>query len=92
MAPRNQYIYGEVDDLCTLAAFYAYHITMNHAFLAGNKRTAVAACVSFLVVNGCKCGFSGKSLGRQIERMIKGRADISNLADYLRQRTTLPSP
>ena len=33
--PRNQWEYGE-DDLCALAAAYAYGIARNHPFVDGN--------------------------------------------------------
>lgn len=35
-----------------MAAVYAFHICMNHPFVDGNKRTAFAAAVVFLRLNG----------------------------------------
>jgi len=35
-----------------IAAIYGYHICKNHAFSDGNKRTAVAAMLVFLKING----------------------------------------
>jgi death-on-curing protein len=35
-----------------MAAAYGYHLAMNHAFRDGNKRTAFAAMVVFLRMNG----------------------------------------
>ena len=34
------------------AAAYGFHVCMNHPFVDGNKRTALAACLVFLEVNG----------------------------------------
>jgi death-on-curing protein len=34
------------------AAAYAFHIAKNHPFLDGNKRTALAAALAFLHING----------------------------------------
>jgi death-on-curing protein len=34
------------------AAAYLYHLTMNHPFIDGNKRTAFAVMDTFLRVNG----------------------------------------
>ena len=44
--------YGEPEDLFDLGAAYAFYISNAHAFIAGNKRTAVAACLAFLKLNG----------------------------------------
>ncbi|MDZ8222956.1 type II toxin-antitoxin system death-on-curing family toxin [Nostoc sp. ChiVER01] len=34
------------------AAAYLYHLTMNHPFIDGNKRTAFAVMLTFLNLNG----------------------------------------
>ena len=36
------------DDIFEMAAAYLYHITQNHPFLDGNKRTGAAAAIVFL--------------------------------------------
>jgi death on curing protein len=51
-ATESYAIYGDPEDLFDLAAAYAFYISEGHAFVAGNKRTAVAACLSFLKING----------------------------------------
>lgn len=50
-APLNDYSYGGAD-LFGIAATYAFHIAQAQAFLDGNKRTAVAAALTFLRGNG----------------------------------------
>lgn len=35
-----------------LAASYAFHLSRNHPFMEGNKRTAVGAALVFLRLNG----------------------------------------
>lgn len=35
-----------------MAAAYAFHLAKNHAFLDGNKRTALASALVFLALNG----------------------------------------
>jgi death on curing protein len=49
--PRNKFAYGETD-LAALAAAYGYGIARNHAFVDGNKRTALASMIVFLNLNG----------------------------------------
>jgi death-on-curing protein len=48
---RNTYLYGR-GDLFDIAASYAFHIAEAQAFVDGNKRTAVAAALTFLAGNG----------------------------------------
>lgn len=49
--PENKHTYGE-NDLCTLAAAYAFGIAKNHPFNDGNKRAALMTAHAFLIVNG----------------------------------------
>jgi death-on-curing protein len=49
--PANRASYGE-PDIAELAALYAIGITRNHPFIDGNKRTAFAALVTFVDLNG----------------------------------------
>lgn len=48
--PRNRWA-CEQGDLAALAAAYAFGIARNHAFVDGNKRTALLALVTFLGLN-----------------------------------------
>lgn len=41
-----------VSDPIEIAAAYLFYICKNHAFVDGNKRTALAACLVFLEENG----------------------------------------
>lgn len=51
MQPEAAYFYGQ-GDLGAIAAAYAFHLAQNQPFLDGNKRTAVAAALTFLELNG----------------------------------------
>jgi death-on-curing protein len=48
--PINKFAYGETD-LPALAAAYGFGIARNHAFVDGNKRTALASIIVFLNLN-----------------------------------------
>ena len=48
---KNTFYYGH-GDLFDVAASYAFHLAESQAFLDGNKRTAVAAAMVFLALNG----------------------------------------
>jgi death-on-curing protein len=41
-----------ISDAIEIAAAYLFYICKNHAFVDGNKRTALAACLVFLEENG----------------------------------------
>ena len=45
----NEYLHATIPQM---AAAYAYHICENHALIDGNKRTALAAALVFLDING----------------------------------------
>lgn len=52
--PRNVFAYGSSVTLPRLAASYAFGLARNHAFIDGNKRTALVASEGFLRLNGLK--------------------------------------
>ena len=40
------------EDIAEIAAAYLFYLCKNHAFIDGNKRTALGACIVFLRLNG----------------------------------------
>ncbi len=50
-APENRFYY-EKADVFGCAAAYAFHLSMSHAFVDGNKRVAAIAAEVFLLING----------------------------------------
>jgi len=40
------------EDLTEITAAYLFYLCRNHPFIEGNKRTALAACIVFLRLNG----------------------------------------
>ena len=49
--PINRYHYGNTD-LASLVGAHGFGLARNHAFVDGNKRTALLAIVTFLGLNG----------------------------------------
>lgn len=81
---QSVYFYAQ-GDCYEIAATYAFHIAQAQGFLDGNKRTAVAAALTFLAVNGY--GF-WKDDGRLYELMIsvaEKREGRKELAELFRQ-------
>lgn len=51
--PKNLFYYADPKpSIPEIAAAYAYGIARNHAFIDGNKRTALVVCRLFLALNG----------------------------------------
>ena len=83
--PVNQWSYGE-DDLCALAAAYAFGLVRNHPFTDGNKRTAWVAARLFLRKNGIALSYDEVDAVRTVERLAAGELSEAELADWFRKR------
>jgi len=71
--PRNIATYG-TPDLADLAAAYAAGIARNHAFVDGNKRTAIIVAAGvFLPLNG----YEITATNEEVVRLMLGVADGS---------------
>ena len=82
--PLNQWTYGE-DDLCALAAAYAYGIARNHPFTDGNKRTAWVFARLFLMLNGQTLSFTPRMAIEVVLALAAGELGEDELADWFRQ-------
>ena len=83
--PLNQWTYGE-DDLCALAAAYAYGIARNHPFADGNKRTAWVFARLFLRLNGQTLAFAPRDAIDIVLALAASELSEDELADWFRQR------
>ena len=84
MQPRNIYYYGE-EDLFGIAAAYAFHIAQAQACLDGNKRTGVAAALTFLKGNGIDLDGAEKPLYEAMIAVANRAMSREDVADLLRQ-------
>jgi death on curing protein len=80
--------YYEETDIAAQTALLIEGIAMAHAFVDGNKRTALIAGVTFLGVNGYKLQDARDRLAKQIEELVTGR-DIEQFTKWLRIRIKL---
>ena len=82
--PQNLAAYG-TPDVADLAASYAVGIARNHAFIDGNKRTAlVVAAGVFLPLNGYKLGASDGESVRAMLAVADGTMSEPELAVWFR--------
>ena len=77
----NHSIYEEVDDLHALAAMYCIAIARGHAFVDGNKRTALNAAVLFFLRNGIRM-HSVKGLDDIIVKVATGELGWKELTAF----------
>src|ERR1041385_1973377 len=85
--PQNILAYGEpAPDLAALAAAYAYGIARDHPFVDGNKRTALVAARTFLIVNGVDLEATQDEKYLTFLELAKGTLSEEQLADWIRKR------
>ena len=82
--PQNLAAYGE-PDTAALAASYAYGLAKNHAFVDGNKRTALVALEYFLALNGFELTADDGQCVLVILSIASGAFTEEELADWIRQ-------
>lgn len=71
-------------DLFEMAAAYAFHLCQNHPFIDGNKRTALAAALVFLDLNGLVIVDPRGRLKDAMLRIASGKSSKSNFAKFLK--------
>jgi death on curing protein len=81
--PVNKLSY-EQPDMADLAAAYAYGIARNHPFVDGNKRTALVASRTFLLINGFQVGAPKDALLKTFLDLAAGMLSEQDLATWFR--------
>lgn len=67
-----------------MAAAYAFHICQNHAFIDGNKRTALASSLVFLELNGISIADPEEKLYEALMNIASGKSSKESFAEILR--------
>src|SRR4029077_1998856 len=75
-ANRQHY---EGADLATCAATYAYHLTRNHPFVDGNKRTGAAVAEIFIRLNGHRLTATNDEVVSLFFAVAEGRASRADV-------------
>jgi death-on-curing protein len=85
--PQNLLAYAQPrPDLAALAAAYAYGIARDHPFVDGNKRTALVAARTFLLLNGVNLEASQDEKYLTFLQLAQGTLTEEQLADWIRKR------
>jgi death-on-curing protein len=74
----------EQPDVADLAAAYAYGKARNHPFIDGNKRTALVASRTFLLVNGYQISASKEDRLKTFLSLAEGSLSEEDLAAWFR--------
>ena len=81
--PLNQWTYGE-DNLCALAAAYAFGVAKNHPFVDGNKRTAWVLARLFLALNNVPLVFTPDDAIKTVLALAAGELSEEEMTDWFR--------
>jgi death-on-curing protein len=84
---ENRVAYEDADVLAW-AATYAYHLTMAHAFVDGNKRVGAAAMRVFLIVNDVEIRATEDELYELFIAIASGEKRREAVEEWLRARTS----
>jgi death-on-curing protein len=73
------------DGVPAMAAAYLFHICKNHAFVDGNKRTAVASAEVFILLNGMLLNASNKELEKLTLEVAQGKVSKDEAIAFFRK-------
>lgn len=83
-AAQYQY-YTQTRDIFKLGAVFAEALVQNHPFFNANKRTAAAAVMVFLLVNGWKLDAPWNEVVEMFEGMARHYYDVDDFEAWLSQ-------
>ena len=86
--PQQKWHYAERTDVPALAAAYAFGLVKNHPYRDGNKRIGFLAMVTFLGLNAHDFVAEDAEVVARIVSVADGSLSETDLADWIRQRTT----
>ena len=76
-------------DLYEMAAAYLFHITRNHPFIDGNKRTGAVASVVFLIMNGIELNADEDSFEKMVRSVAEGKTHKTAIAKFFKTNTSV---
>ena len=71
-------------DLFEMAAAYLFHITQNHPFIDGNKRTGAVAAIVFLALNDIDLDADEDEFEKMVLQVAEGKSGKETVAAFLR--------
>lgn len=80
----DEYVHGFRFEM---ASVYTFHIARNHPFFDGNKRTAFAAAVVFLRLNGWNLDAEESDAAARMLALASGDASKDEFSEWLREHS-----
>jgi len=74
-------------DLFEMAAAYLFHITQNHPFIDGNKRTGAVASLVFLSLNDVEIEADEKEFEKFVLGVAEGKIEKAAVAEFFRKNS-----
>ena len=74
-------------DLFEMAAAYLFHITQNHPFIDGNKRTGAVASLVFLSLNDVEIESNEEEFERIVLGVAQGKIEKASVAEFFRKNS-----
>lgn len=74
-------------DLFEMAAAYLFHITQNHPFIDGNKRTGAVASLVFLSLNDVEIEANEGEFERIVVGVAEGKIDKASVVEFFRKNS-----
>lgn len=71
--------------ICEMAAAYLFHLTENHPFTDGNKRTGAMASLVFLDMNGYDFDASDEDFTGMVMKVASGKMLKAEITMFFRQ-------
>lgn len=71
-----------------MAAAYLFHICCNHPFVDGNKRTALAAAETFLLINNCELQATNAELETLTVAVAEGKKTKNDVIAFFEQHVS----
>jgi death on curing protein len=75
-----------------MAAAYLFHITQNHPFVDGNKRTGAASALVFLLLNAVEVTADEEQLEVIVWNVACGQAGKQEIAEFLKGNSRAGEP
>ncbi len=73
--------------LFEMAAAYLFHITQNHPFIDGNKRTGAVASLVFLTLNDVDMEADQEEFAETVMGVAEGKIDKAEVAEFFRNNS-----
>jgi len=78
-------------DIFEMAATYLYSLVMNHPFVDGNKRVALASSITFLLINGFEIDENHpEEFADLVLDVVRHKLSKDDLIEFMRSRSYKP--